>query len=91
MFTRRNVVAGVVFAGFATAVGGRLIAAKAGGVPGSNPNLALASPDHLPLIAEAQSKLRQDIALGMAADDAQRSFVCPICCYRITVTARACF
>jgi hypothetical protein len=98
MFTRRSLVVGAAFAGIAKTFGGRSLAAQAlqateasGRALDANSNLALASRDHLPLIAETQSKLRRDIALGIALKDAQRSVVCPICCYRITVTANACF
>jgi hypothetical protein len=91
MYTRRQMGQGLLLGALGASLGGRLASAALAGdsrAAGRTIGPALASPDHVPLIARAQAEIRRDMRLGLCRSTERRVVVCPICCYGISVTAQ---
>jgi hypothetical protein len=104
MLNRRQLMTGAAFGGAAAAIGVAALPRRAAAFsiePMTAPvksafalackTPAAAGGDHLAMIADAQSVLKQEIATGAAKADTVEVVVCPICGCRFTVTADASF
>ena len=104
MLNRRQLMTGAAFSGAAAAIGVAVLPRSAAALtiePMTEPvkaafALACKTPaasggDHVAMITEAQTLLKQEIASGTAKADTVEVVVCPICGCRFTVTADASF
>jgi hypothetical protein len=104
MLNRRQLMTGAAFGGAAAALGVAGLPRNAAAFtiePMTKPvksafALACKTPaasggDHVAMITEAQTLLKQEIASGTAKADTVEVVVCPICGCRFTVTADASF
>ncbi len=104
MLNRRQLMTGAAFGGAAAVIGVAALPRSAAAFtiePMTAPvksafalackTPAAAGGDHVAMIADAQSLLKQEIASGAAKADAVEVVVCPICGCRFTVTADASF
>ncbi|HSY86574.1 MAG TPA: hypothetical protein VLA85_08385 [Verrucomicrobiae bacterium] len=104
MLNRRQLMTGAAFGGAAVTIG-TVIGSRAAAALTIEPMtapvkaafaLACKTPaasvgDHVAMIADAQTLLKQEIASGAAKADTVEVVVCPICGCRFTVTADASF